>query len=312
MKRKQAALTGAVIILVCVAGLALWQWRSKPAAPPPAPVPIYAYADLEHIMMSHPKYAVYHRLDLEYNALIAQYQFEQWNYSAKAAAEGKSLQLQVPTEAAGNAALDQELQAKMALKENELNQGLQQKYQELVQEKKQAQPVISKADNLKIVNLQLKLQNLALSDEEKKATQEELYALLNRADTNVQVTNRTTAEINAAMEPYKEKARQELAAYGKEVKADLEKRKQNRTVSFTQKLDALQDRPDPVVWNKDWKDKLDAKEQELKKVKEEIMADIRDKAAAVAQEQGYDLIFGDYTRNGTAPDVTDDIIAKLA
>lgn len=312
MKRKQAALIGALIVLVVIIGIVAWQRHSKPVAPPAAPASVYAYADLEHIMMSHPKYAVYHRLDLEYNALIAQYQFEQWNYSKKAAAAGKSFQLQAPTEAAGNAALEQELQAKMALKENELNQGLQQKYQELVQEKKQTQPVISKADNLKIVNLQLKLQNLTLSADEKKAAQDELKALLQRADTNVQVTNRTTAEINAAMAPYKQKAQQELAAYGKEVKADLEKRKQNQTISFAQQLDVLQDRPDPGVWNKEWKDKLDAKEQELKNVKEEIMADIRDKAAAVAQEQGYDMIFGDYTRNGTAPDVTDDIIAKLA
>lgn len=312
MKRKQAALIGGLVVIVLIGLVAFWHARQKPLVPAAAPAPVYAYADLEHIMMSHPKYAEYHRLDLEYNALIAQYQFEQWNYSRKAAAEGKSLQLQAPTEAAGNAALDQELQAKMALKENELNRGLEQRYEQLVQEQKKTQPVISKADNLKIVNLQLKLQNLQLSEDERKAAESELKALLNRADTNVQVTNRTTAEINAAMEPYRAKAKEELAAYGKEVKAELEQRKQESTASFQQQLDVLQDRPDPVVWNSAWKEKLDAKEKELKTVKEEIMADIRDKAAAVAQEQGYDMIFGDYTRDGTAPDVTDDIIAKLA
>lgn len=311
MKRKQAAIIGALLVIL-LAGLAWWHFHSQPAAAPPAAAPVYAYADLEHIMMSHPKYAEYHRLDLEYNALIAQYQFEQWNYSRKAVAEGQSLQLQAPTEAAGNAALDQELQAKIALKENELNRRLQRQYEQLTQEKKQVQPVISQADNLKIVNLQLKLQNLQLSDDERKATESELKAILSHADTDVQVTNRTLAEINAAMEPYRIQARQELDDYGKQVKADLEQRKQQHAVSFQQQLSGLQDRPEPAVWNAAWKEKLDAKEQELKNVKEEIMADIRDKAAAVAQEQGYEMIFGDYTRNGLAPDVTDDIIAKLA
>ena len=81
---------------------------------------------------------------------------------------------------------------------------------------------------------------------------------------------------------------------------------------FQQQLGVLQDRPEPAVWNKEWKDKLDAKEKEMKDVKDAIMADIRDKAADVAQEQGYDMIFANYEGIGTATDVTDDIIAKLA
>ena len=46
--------------------------------------------------------------------------------------------------------------------------------------------------------------------------------------------------------------------------------------------------------------------------KEVIMADIRARAADVALEQGIDMIFSDYAGIGTALDVTDDIIAKLA
>lgn len=310
-KRIYAAAIGAFIVILA-AGLAFWHMHQKQPVTPVATAPVYAYADLEHVMMSHPKYAAYHRLELEYNAMIAQYQFEQWNYSQKAAAEGKSMQLMAPTEAAGNAALDQELKAKMALKENELNEGLKAKYEELVQEKKKTQPVISQADNLKIVNLQLKLQTVALDDKERQATKDELTALMQKATADVQVTNRTTAEIEAAMAPYKKKAQQELADYGQQVKVDLEQRKQAQTASFQQQMDVLQDRPEPAVWNKEWKDKLDGKEQEVKAAKEEIMADIRDKAAAVAQEQGIDVIFGTYTGIGTAQDVTDDIIAKLA
>lgn len=49
----------------------------NPSAPAAAATPVYAYADLEHVVMSHPRYSEYHRLELEYNAMVAQYQFEQ-------------------------------------------------------------------------------------------------------------------------------------------------------------------------------------------------------------------------------------------
>ena len=75
-------------------------------------------------LMSHPRYSEYHRLELEYNAMVAQYQFEQWNYSRKAQAEGVSMQQFAAVDAAGTAALNQELQAKVAIKQDELNNRL--------------------------------------------------------------------------------------------------------------------------------------------------------------------------------------------
>ena len=390
MKRIYAA-AGAAVLMVCLlAGWWFFSHRSQPA-PSTAATPVYAYADLEHVVMSHPRYSEYHHLELEYNAMVAQYQFEQWNYSQKAAAEGTSVQNFAAADAAGTAALDQELQAKVALKENELNNRLKQRYDSLVQEKKKTTPVISQADTLKIVNLQLKLKTLSLSKEERAATEEQLQTLLkgsqadvqvtnrtadeiaalmapdkaqakkelvqekkkttpviSQADTlkivnlqlklktlslskeeraateeqlqtllkgsqaDVQVTNRTADEIAALMAPDKAQAKKELDDYAQQVKKDLEGRKADSQQVFQQQLGVLQDRPEPAVWNKEWKDKLDAKEKEMKDVKDAIMADIRDKAADVAQEQGFEMIFANYEGIGTATDVTDDIIAKLA
>lgn len=306
MKRIYAAAGAAVLMACLVAGGWFFSHRSHPA-PSTAATPVYAYADLEHVVMSHPRYSEYHHLELEYNAMVAQYQFEQWNYSQKAAAEGRSVQNFAAADAAGSAALDQELQAKVALKQNELNNRLKQRYDSLVQEKKTTTPVISQADTLKIVNLQLKLKTLSLSKEERAATEEQLQALLKGSQADVQVTTRTADEIAALMAPAKAQAKKELDDYAQQVKKDLEGRKAD-----SQQLGVLQDRPEPAVWNKEWKDKLDAKEKEMKDVKDAIMADIRDKAADVAQEQGYDMIFSNYEGIGTATDVTDDIIAKLA
>ena len=200
--------------------------------------------------------------------MVAQYQFEQWNYSQKAAAEGTSVQNFAAADAAGTAALDQELQAK----ENELNNRLKQRYDSLVQEKKKTTPVISQADTLKIVNLQLKLKTLSLSKEERAATEEQLQTLLKGSQADVQVTNRTADEIAALMAPDKAQAKKELDDYAQQVKKDLEGRKADSQQVFQQQLGVLQDRPEPAVWNKEWKDKLDAKEKEMEEYNNLIAA----------------------------------------
>ncbi len=310
MKRIYAAVLGMGIVIACV-GIGWLGMKQRPAVPS-EPAPVYAYADLEHVVMSHPRYSEYHRLELEYNAMIAQYQFEQWNYSRKAAAEGPAARQFAAIDTAGTDALNQELQAKLALKENELNNGLQQQYEKMLQEKKRSQPVISGADSLKIVNLQLKLQNLSLSAAERQAAQAELQALMQAAGTNVEVSNQTAEEISAAMAPYREQAKKELETYGAAVKAELEQRRTASRSAVQQQMAVLQDRPDPAVWNQEWKERLDSKKNEMNRIKEDILADIRSKAAAVAQEQGIDMIFGEYAGVGTARDVTVDIIAKLA
>lgn len=308
MKRIYAAVIGAVVIAACiVVGWRAMEQRNQVSETGPS----YAYVDLEHVVMSHPRYSEYHRLELEYNAMVAQYQFEQWNYSHKAAAEGIASQQFAAVDAAGTAALNQELQAKVLLKEQELNNGLKQQYDRILQEKRKSQPMISNADSLKIVNLQLKLQNLVLSQEERQAAEAELAQLLKSAEPSVVISGETAAEIDKEMAPYREKAQKELEEYAKTVKGDLEKRRDDSRSAFQSQLSALQDRPEPEEWNRQWKEKLQAKEKKMKDVKEAILADIRTRAADVAHEQGIEMIFCEYAGVGTAQDVTDDIIARL-
>ena len=308
MKRIYAAVIGAVVIAACI----VVGWRAMEQRNQVSEIgPSYAYVDLEHVVMSHPRYSEYHRLELEYNAMVAQYQFEQWNYSHKAAAEGIASQQFAAVDAAGTAALNQELQAKVLLKEQELNNGLKQQYDRILQEKRKSQPMISNADSLKIVNLQLKLQNLVLSQEERQAAEAELAQLLKSAEPSVVISGETAAEIDKEMAPYREKAQKELEEYAKTVKGDLEKRRDDSRSAFQSQLSALQDRPEPEEWNRQWKEKLQAKEKKMKDVKEAILADIRTRAADVAHEQGIEMIFCEYAGVGTAQDVTDDIIARL-
>lgn len=312
MKRIYVAVVGAVLVVgFLFAGYMGLHNRGGNIQDAETAGPVYAYADVEHIMMSHPEYSKYHHLELQYNAMIAQYQFEQWNYSQKAAAQNQVFQTLGGNAVLMSAALDQELHARVALKENELNMGLQKKYQELLKTKKELQPQRFKGNELKIINLKLKLGTLSLSAEERAAANAQLTSLLKGNDAETE-TSLTEAEITSAMAPYKAQAQQEMAVYTEQVKQELKGRQQESYNLFQQHMNSMDNRPEPAIWNKEWQDKLAAKEKEINEVKDNIMADVREKAAAVAQEQGITMIFSDYLGTGSAQDVTDDIIAKLA
>ena len=261
-------------------------------------------------MMSHPDYAVYHRLELEYNAMVAQYQFEQWHYTQQAGKDGQVLQKAQSMSIMGAAAAEEELKAKAALKEADLNSALQQKYESLLKEKEQRLPSLNDADRLKAVNLQLQLNTLAMTKEQRETARNELIALLRKNGGTDSA--RAVAEAEAEMAPYKEKAKKELQDYVEAQRAELQSRQDANDNLLKTQLAGLQNTPDPAIWNDEWKSKLDAKKQEMDDAKSKIMDDIRDCAARVAQEQGIDMIFSDYVGIGTAEDVTDDIIAKLA
>ena len=310
-KNKRNVAAGGVIVLLVLCLLAgIYAWKHKTPDEPAIQGPVYAYADTEHIMMSHPDYAVYHRLELEYNAMVAQYQFEQWHYTQQAGKDGQVLQKAQSMSLMGAAAAEEELKAKAALKEADLNSALQQKYESLLKEKEQRLPSLNDADRLKAVNLQLQLNTLAMTKEQRETARNELIALLRKNGGTDSA--RAVAEAEAEMAPYKEKAKKELQDYVEAQRAELQSRQDANDNLLKTQLAGLQNTPDPAIWNDEWKSKLDAKKQEMDDEKAKIMDDIRDCAARVAQEQGIDMIFSDYVGIGTAEDVTDDIIAKLA
>ena len=308
--KRNVAAGGAIVLLVLCLLAGIYAWKHKTPDESATQGPVYAYADTEHIMMSHPDYAVYHRLELEYNAMVAQYQFEQWHYTQQAGKDGQVLQKAQSMSLMGAAAAEEELKAKAALKEADLNSALQQKYESLSKEKEQRLPSLNDADRLKAVNLQLQLNTLAMTKEQRETARNELIALLRKNGGTDSA--RAVAEAEAEMAPYKEKAKKELQDYVEAQRAELQSRQDTNDNLLKTQLAGLQNTPDPAIWNDEWKSKLDAKKQEMDDEKAKIMDDIRDCAARVAQEQGIDMIFSDYVGIGTAEDVTDDIIAKLA
>jgi len=106
--KRNVAAGGAIVLLVLCLLAGIYAWKHKTPDESATQGPVYAYADTEHIMMSHPDYAVYHRLELEYNAMVAQYQFEQWHYTQQAGKDGQVLQKAQSMSLMGAAAAEEE------------------------------------------------------------------------------------------------------------------------------------------------------------------------------------------------------------
>ena len=74
---------------------------------------------------------------------------------------------------------------------------------------------------------------------------------------------------------------------------------------------APEEEPVDPAWNEEWQQRIEAKQKEMAKVKQEIMEDIRQQAARVASEKQLVMIFSSYKANISADDVTGDIVSRV-
>ncbi len=275
------------------------------------PAAVYGVVQIEKAVESHPRYSEYYRLKKEYDVMTASYRAEQMLLSKKAAME--NLRLQELDEQKGiTQELNQELEARMQMKENELNRKLQDVYMSLVEQHKLEQRFDQAIDesSLKIVNMQLKLRNAHLRRAERAELEAELTeAMKNRKVDYLAIGNELVGEVSQEMLPHKEAAEKELAAYRESVIKELAAERDDKMKLLEKQVKEEENLPDPAAWNQEWKEKLEKKKQEADLVYDLILADIRRKAEAVAQEKQLEMIFSQYEVNVSAMDVTDDVIA---
>lgn len=280
---------------------------SKETAETP-PQEMYGIVDMQTLVKAHPKYSEYFRLESEYKGLLSQYQTEQKGLMRQAEALQKQ-EASLSSPAADKAA-EEEYKARVKIKEDSLNQQLQNLYNEIQSRHKAKESQLSVAgasedDSMRIANLQLKLKVLGISGEEKAKAEEELEALLNGRYAVDEKTG-WTAEEKQEMEAKKKSAEAELDQYAKEVAADIRSSRDSQMAALSAaKL------PEPELWNQEWENRLKAKQKEMADVKAEIMKDIRDKAAVIGEEKHLTMIFSSYRANVSAVDVTGDIVGEL-
>ncbi len=263
--------------------------------------PVYAVADEETLFKAHSRYSEYFRLQQEYDMLLDKYRAEQEQLVRLAAEKEPEA-----AEAAKKAA-EEEFRIRMQIKETSLNRQLENLYREISlrhADKKEAAP-LSTTEQTEIANLQLKLKVLGVSGQEKTEAQEELATLLDGTKT-VFRTEGWTADEKAEMAAKKAAAEAELSAYAEEVAREIRERQAGEGLSF-EKFGL----PSPEEWNLKWSDSLKTKQQEIDTIREDMLTDIREAAAVIAQKKKIDVIFVRYEAAVRAEDVTADIANQI-
>ncbi len=268
---------------------------------PKEAAPVYAVADEETLLKAHARYSDYFRLQQEYDALLAKYHAEQEQIVRLAAEKEPEVA------AAAKKAAEEEFRVRMQIKETSLNQRLQNLYQEISARHagKQETDSMPAAEKTGIANLQLKLKVVGVSGQEKTEAKEELAQLLAGRWPSFH-TEGWTDEEKSEMAARQKAAEAEMAAYAEEVMREIRERQATEEFSF-EKFGL----PLPEDWNLKWSDSLKAKQKEIDDIREEMLADIRDAAAIVAQKKKIDVIFVRYEAAVKAEDVTADIANQI-
>lgn len=271
------------------------------------PKEAYGIVDMETLVKAHPRYAEYFRLETEYKELLAQYQSEQRSLVRKA--DLRQRQEQALASTAANQAAEEEYKARVKIKEDSLNQQIKNLYNEIESRhrtvgKPQMQGATEEEEN-RIANLQLKLKVVGISGDEKAAAETELQTLLNGRYAGETPTG-WTAEETAQLAAKKKAAEEELERYAKAVADEIRTKRESQMAALQ-----ASPLPEPELWNKDWEDRIKAKQKQMADVKAAIMDDIRAKAAVIGQEKQLTLIFSEYRANVNAVDVTGELVSDI-
>lgn len=268
----------------------------------------YGVADLETLVKAHPAYSEYFKLQTEYEDLLQRYRNEQRSLLRLSETQQKMKAALASKDAAK--AAEEEYKARVKIREDALNRGLQTLYQEISarHSRQPSHPELaggSADENTQIANLHLKLKILNVGGEEKSRAESELKDLLNGRRGELHQDSWTEAE-KQEFEEKRQKAKAELEAYAAQVAAEIHDRQLKSQAAV-----ASVTLPNADRWNSQWESRVKAKQQEMAEKKEKIMEDIRDKAAIVGEKKQLTMIFSSYRANVDAEDVTGDIANEL-
>lgn len=288
--------------------------------------PVIGVVNMETAVTKNPAYDEYKQLKDEYENLQSQYNAEQESLTTKAKAQSLTLN-GLGTDSDSQAVIDSlntELKAKKAAKAQELNANYQAKRMELINKYRNEMKVAPTEADLRIVNLQLELNSKLNSvpmtkemreqaDADRAAKEAELKKLLAERGPAVKGNNdELEAKVSAELQPIYEAGKKELDDYEANLYKELSAQRDSNLLSRKQDILDKNNLPDPVVWNKEWKDKLDSKKEEVDAMHDAILEDIRSRVAVVAEEKHVDLVIADYVGNVNALDLTDDIVQSYS
>lgn len=267
------------------------------------PKPEMGVLNMTKAVKAHPRYAEVEKLQGERATLLAQ--LSRRESEAIAARQQAGLDLTNLSKAT-----DQEFQTKMASKHDELNRRLQTQSETLRRQiNEQVDKYVRELDESyqnRNFALQVKLKTVDLSKEEQAAIQKQMDELQNeRMGKIVARQQELTARMNDTMKQAEQAAAKDLDLYGQQLKSKL-------SAELAQKSQAMQTLPGaalsmPAADN--IQAKLEANQRDLAKVQQEIITDIKQRAATIATKHGLTTVLADVEIFTSATrDITADVI----
>lgn len=293
-----------VIVILVALTVLLAGCAKKTEVIPPAPDT--GILNMEKAVKAHPRYAEVEKLQAERKTLLAQLagQVDQMNASGRTAALDTANLVK---------ATQQEFQTKMAGKRDELNQQLRQQSDLLRQgvnnRLDQYMKELDATYQNRVFALQVKLKTLDLSKEEQATVQKQLDDVQNeRMDKIVARQQDLTTEMNGQIRQAEQSAAKELDDYGQQLKGSLDAeliKKQQAMNSQSASNLSLSAQGNALEAG------LNAKNQELAKLQQEILADIAAKTDVVASAKRLTTVLADVEIfTALAQDITTDVIAE--
>ncbi|WP_251424341.1 hypothetical protein [Veillonella agrestimuris] len=275
---------------------------------------------LDDLLEFNDSYEDYKIAKFELEQMENQYSLEQTALNQKAQLQEEQLK-EVALHDTLTDALNVELQARIGIKENELNQELNAKRQELSETYLAQLKVAQKGYDLEIVNLQLDLYALdgriyiseeqkAAADAERNQKEARLKELLEKrkpSDVDIEAIQQ---KIQAELEPLRTKGEQELIAYAESVQAELAKKRDEMLQNQVKEIISKNNLPVAQEWNESWAKRLADKEAEVAALHDAILEDVRMRAAIIAEEKQLELVLIDAGGNIKGLDITDAIKAS--
>lgn len=309
-------IAGIVIFIVVLAGAYMINQPQKKneQTAPSSPAAQIGVLDTQKAIKAHPKYQETVDLKKDINRLTAQ-----MDNLARFHGETKPSGLpEVPMTGLYDAA-NQKLNQQMAEKYAALNEQLKQKEKELYErfsaELDQEIAAVDEQYVPEIFNLQLKLKTLRMSEEAHNETQQKMQALQQeRAEKSAEKQRQFAARMNEQMKIEQDKAQAELSEYGKQLRnaqaGMIEQEK--KAIDERNQAQAQQDAGATVQEQmKNLQNDLMEKEQKLRNLQEEIVADVSSHTARLALQKGLHTVIANVRLNINAVDLTEAVIEEF-
>lgn len=287
--------------------------RPAPETQPPA-APQAGVIDMDKAVRAHSKHPEWQKLK-EQAATLQQQLTAEAGRTAGAAPEMSAMQLPPAAESGLRAAAEQEFNAKMTAKQQELQARLAEKagklHSELTAELRTYAGQLEQEYQPQQFNLQLKLQTIRMDETAAAAIKQQLDDL--KAEQAAKLAAREqelSKKLEAALAPEQAASEQELAAYAKQLNAEISQKLAAQAGNLAENNTGSLSRPSATGVSA-LEQQLALKQQEISALEQSILNDIREQAGKVAAESSLDVVFTGHRVNVSAVDITDAVIAAV-